>query len=140
MQVRMKTSRAAKRLAEEIANTWIDEAKEITDTTESEVVKTAKSYLAFEALREKYNCNAVSTQMRSLTESGKLEDVFWPGLGLMEFQKREIQAICQEYENIIVVHLWGYYLTGKPSMLGDLRDNIKDLATLIGFEAIEEDR
>ena len=107
MQVRMKTSRAAKRLAEEIANTWIDEAKEITDTTESEVVKTAKSYLAFEALREKYNCNAVSTQMRSLTESGKLEDVFWSGLGLMEFQKREIQAICQEYENIIVAHLWG---------------------------------
>lgn len=106
--------------AERIAKIWIDEAKEITDTTESEVVKTAKSYLAFEALREKYDCNAVSTHMRTLTGSGKVEDRFWPGLGLIEFQKRGIQAICQEYTSIMVAHLLGYYLTGRPSMLGDL--------------------
>ncbi len=105
--------------AEEIAQMWIDEAQGLKDTTESEVIKTAKSYLAFEALRKKYNCNAVSTHMRSLTGSGKVEDIFWPGLGLMEFQKRGIQAICQEYENIMVAHLMGYYLTGRPSMLGD---------------------
>lgn len=106
--------------AEEIAKMWVDEAQGMKDTVESEVIKTAKSYLAFEALRKKYNCNAVSTQMRTLTGSGKAEDIFWPGLGLMEFQKRGIQAICQEYENIMVAHLMGYYLTGRPSMLGDL--------------------
>jgi len=106
--------------AREIAKRWIDEAQGMKDTTESEVVKTAKSYLAFEALRNYYNCNAISTHMRSLTGSGKVEDMFWPGLGLMEFQKRGIQAICQEYENIMVAHLLGYYLTGRPSMLGDL--------------------
>ena len=83
-------------------------------------MRTAESYLAFEALRKKYNCDAVSTQMRSLTGSGKVEDIFWPGLGLMEFQKRGIQAICQEYENIMVAHLLAYYLTARPSMLGDL--------------------
>jgi len=106
--------------AEMIANTWIDKAKEMTDTTKSEVVKVAKAYLAFEALREKYECNAVSTHMRSLTGSGKIEDMFWPSLAIIEFQKRGIQAICQEYENIMVTHLLGYYLTGRPSMLGDL--------------------
>ena len=108
------------REAERIAQMWIDEAQSLKDTTKPEVVKTAKSYLAFEALRKKYNCNAVSTHMRSLTGSGKIEDLFWPGFGLMEFQKRGIQAICQEYENIMVAHLMGYYLTGRPSMLGDL--------------------
>ena len=108
------------REAQEIAKRWIDESQGMKDTTESEVVKTAMSYLAFEALRNRYNCNAVSTHMRSLTGSGKVEDMFWPGLGLMEFQKRGIQAICQEYENIMVAHLLGYYLTGRPSMLGDL--------------------
>ena len=108
------------REAEKSAQKWIDEAKEIWDTTKSEVIKTAKSYLAFEALRKKYNCDAVSTHIRTLTGSGKLEDTFAPGLGLMEFQKRGIQAICQEYENIMVAHLIGYYLTGRPSMLGDL--------------------
>ena len=106
--------------AQAIARMWIDEAQGLKDTVESEVVKTATGYLAYEALRERYNCNAVSTHMRSLTGSGKVEDLFWPGLGLMEFQKRGIQAICQEYENIMVTHLLGYYLTGRPSMLGDL--------------------
>jgi hypothetical protein len=107
--------------AKDIANTWIDEAKEMTDTTESEVIKTAKSYLAFEALREKYDCNAVSTHMRSLTGSGKVEDMFWPGLGLeCGFKTRGIQAVCQNYPNILVTQLLGYFLTGRPSMLGDL--------------------
>jgi hypothetical protein len=107
--------------AKEIANTWIDEAKEMTDTTELEVVKTAKSYLAFESLREKYDCNAVSTHMRSLTGSGKVEDMFWPGLGLeCGFKTKGIQAVCQNYPNIVVTQLLGYFLTGRPSMLGDL--------------------
>ncbi len=118
--------------AQAIARMWIDEAKAMTDTTESEVVKTAKSYLAFDALRKKYNCNAVSTHMRSLTGTRKLEDLFWPGLGLMEFQKRGIQAICQEYENIMVTHLLGYYLTGRPSMLGDLMiDTFNDVSIVL---------
>ncbi len=117
--------------AEEIAKMWIDEAQGLKDTTESEVIKTAKSYLAFEALRKKYNCNAVSTQMRSLTGSGRVEDILWPGLGLMEFQKRGIQAICQEYENIMVAHLLGYYLTGRPSMLGDLMIDTFNNITLL---------
>jgi len=117
--------------AEEIAKIWIDEAQGLKDTTKSEVIKTAKSYLAFEALRKKYNCNAVSTLIRSLTGSGKVEDMFWPGLGLMEFQKRGIQAICQEYENIMVAHLLGYYLTGRPSMLGDLMIDTFNNITLL---------
>ena len=117
--------------AEKIAKIWIDEAQGMKDTTESEVIKTAKSYLAFEALRKKYNCNAVSTHMRSLTGSGKVEDMVWPGLGLMEFQKRGIQAICQEYENIMVAHLLGYYLTGRPSMLGDLMIDTFNNITLL---------
>jgi len=119
------------REAEKIAKMWIDEAQDVKDTTESEVVKTARSYLAFEALRNKYNCNAVSTHMRSLTGSGRVEDMFWPGLGLMEFQKRGIQAICQEYENIMVAHLLGYYLAGRPSMLGDLMIDTFNNITLL---------
>jgi hypothetical protein len=117
--------------ADQIAQMWIDEAQGVKDTTKLEVVKTAKSYLAFEALRRKYSCNAVSTQMRSLTGSGKVEDIFWPGLGLMEFQKRGIQAICQEYENIMVAHLLAYYLTGRPSMLGDLMIDTFNNITLL---------
>ena len=59
--------------------------------------------------------------MRSLTGSGKENDRFWPGLGLeCGFKTRGIQAICQNYPNILVTQLLGYFLTGRPSMLGDL--------------------
>lgn len=105
--------------AKQLAKKWIDEAKKMTDTTEPEVVKCATGYLAMEALRIKYNCNAISTHMRSLTGSGKIEHLFNPGLALMEFQKRGIQAICQEYSNIMAAHLMAYFLVGRPSMLGD---------------------
>jgi len=122
--------------AGKIADKWISEAKEMTDTTKSEVVNTAKSYLAFEELRKKYDCNAVSTHMRTLTGSGKVEDRFWPGLALeCGFKTRGIQAVCQNYPNIVVTQLLGYFLTGRPGMLGDLMidtQNSVDILTHCG--------
>ncbi len=106
--------------AEAISEKWIEEARKV-EAARSEITKTARAYLAFEALREKYNCNAVSTFMRRLRPTGKIEDMFWPGLGLeCGFKKRGIQAVCQNYPNILVAQLLGYFLTGRPSMLGDL--------------------
>jgi hypothetical protein len=107
--------------AEAIADDWIGRAAALTDTTREEVIHTASAYLAFDALRERHGCNAVSTHMRSLTGSGQVEDMFWPGLALeCGFKVRGIQAVCQDYPNILVTQLLGYYLTGRPSMLGDL--------------------
>ena len=95
----------SKKEAEIIAEKWIEEAQSVT-AAKSEIIRTARSYLAFETLRKKYNCNAVSTHMRSLTGSGKAKDRFWPGLGLeCGFKTRGIQAICQNYPNILVTHL-----------------------------------
>ena len=118
--------------AEEIADKWIREAREVTDTTREEVVRTAASYLALDLLREGHSCNAISTHMRSLTGSGKVEDMFWPGLALeCGFKPRGIQAVCQDYPNILVTELLGYYLTGRPSMLGDLMiDTFNDVEIL----------
>jgi len=106
--------------AEEIARTWIGEAKEVRDTTQSEVVRSARMYLAYEALRKRYDAVAISTHIRSLTGSGQVEDMIWPGIGVIEFQKRGFVAICQDYPNIAVTHMLGLYAVGRPSMLGDL--------------------
>jgi len=111
--------KADQKKAEKIAQMWIDEAEKMVDTTFSEVVKTAKAYLAFEALRKKYNCNAIETHMRQLTKERTMDTIFWPTLSLMEFQKRGIMAICQAYENMLLTHLLGYFMTGRPSMMGD---------------------
>jgi len=105
--------------AEKVADKWIEGAKEVI-ASRSEIVKNARAYLAFDALREKYNCNAVSTQIRTLTGSGKLEDRFWPGLGLeLGFKHRGIMAVCQNYPHILLSQVLSYSLTGRPSMLGD---------------------
>lgn len=106
--------------AEQIADDWIDGAEAVT-AAPSEIVRTARAYLAFEGLRERYDCNAVSTHMRTLTGSGKIEDLFWPGLAVeCGFKLRGIQAVCQNYPNVLVTQLLGYFLTGRPSMLGDI--------------------
>ena len=121
--------------AEKIAEKWILEAAGVK-AARSEIIRTARAYLAFDALREKYNCNAVSTHMRSLTGSGRVEDRFWPGLGLeCGFKTRGIQAVCQDYPNILLAELVAYFITGRPSMLGDLMidtENNVDILTHCG--------
>ncbi|MGC9349933.1 MAG: hypothetical protein ACP5JG_17475 [Anaerolineae bacterium] len=121
--------------AESIAETWMAGAEAVT-AAKSEIVRTARAYLAFEALRERFDCNAVSTHMRTLSDSGRTEDRFWPGLALeCGFKMRGIQAVCQNYPNILVTQLLGYFLTGRPSMLGDImidRHNSVDILTHCG--------
>jgi len=102
------------------ADVWIHEAQAVYDTTEAEVVNAARLYLAFEALRQRHDAVAISTHVRSLTDSGKVEDLVWPSIGNIEFQKRGLVAVCQDYPNIVVTHLLALYAAGRPSMLGDL--------------------
>jgi len=47
--------------AKKLAEKWMEEAIGVK-AAKSEIVKTARAYLAFDAMREKYNCNAVSKQ------------------------------------------------------------------------------
>ncbi len=105
--------------AEEIADKWINGAQKV-EASRSEIIKSARGYLALDELREKYNCNAVSTHLRSVTGSGRIEDQFNPGLGLeLGFKTRGIQAVCQNYPDILMSQILAYKLTGRPSMLGD---------------------
>ena len=98
---------------------WIDQAEDMQYTTKAEVIRTARSYLAFEALRKKYNCNAVLTHARSLEGKWGVPDRYWPGASLIELQKSGVQAMCQDYLNIMIPQLIGFFLTGRPSMLGN---------------------
>ncbi len=105
--------------AEEVAQEWIRGARKV-EAGKSEIVKTARGYLALDFLRTKYDCNAVSTHIRTVTGSGKREDLYNPGLGLeLGFKRRGIQAVCQNYPDLLVGQVLGHLLTGRPSMLGD---------------------
>ena len=117
--------------AEKIAEEWIKGARQV-DASRSEIIKSARGYLALDALREKYNCNAVSTHIRSVTGSGNLEDRFNPGLGIeLGFKTRGIQAVCQNYPNILISQVLAYLLTGRPSMLGDQMYDIDNSVEIV---------
>jgi len=119
------------RKAEETADLWIKGARKV-EASRPEIVKSARGYLALDALREKYNCNAVSTHVRSVTESGELKDRFNPGLGMeLGFKTRGIMAVCQNYPDLLLSQVLAYLLTGRPSMLGDQMYDIDNSVEIV---------
>lgn len=106
--------------AELTAEQWMADAERV-EASKREITKTARGYLALDALREKYNCNSVATHIRTVTGSGELKDRYNPGVGLeLGFKTRGIQAVCQNYPDILMSQVMAYLLTGRPSMLGDI--------------------
>ncbi len=117
--------------AEETAEQWINDARKV-EASRPEIVKTARGYLALEALREKYYCDAVSTHIRSVTGSGELKDRYNPGLGMeLGFKTKGIQAVCQNYPDILISQIIAYKLTGRPSMLGDQMYDIDNSTEIV---------
>ncbi len=105
--------------ANAIAKRWIDKAKKMSNTTESEVVRSAKVYLAMEILMRKYNATAMAFHIRSLIENPRREDYVTPALATSEFQLHNIVAKCQSHLNIILSEMLLQHAYGRPSMLGD---------------------
>ncbi len=105
--------------ANEIADRWINNAEKMINTTKSEVVKSAKVYLALEYLMQKYHANASAFHIRSLRENPTPEDYITPALATSEFQKDGIVAKCQSHLNILLSEMVLQYSLGVPSMLGD---------------------
>ncbi len=105
--------------ANQIANTWIKNAEKMINTTESEVVKSAKCYLAMQYLMDKYDANSMAFHIRALKENPKPEDYVTPALATSEFQKEGIVAKCQSHLNILLSEMVLQYSLGVPSMLGD---------------------
>jgi hypothetical protein len=117
--------------AEEVADEWINRASSV-EVSRSEIVKTARGYLAHDALREKYNCNAISTHVRSTNGSDNIEDRYNPSLGMeLGFKPKGIMAVCQNYPDIVLTQVLAYLLVGRPSMLGDIHYDILNSVEMI---------
>jgi hypothetical protein len=105
--------------AKEIAQRWMRNAKEVTHTIESEVVRSAKVYLAMKWLMEKYEATAMAFHIRSLIKNPRREDYVVPAMATSEFQLENVVAKCQSHLNIILSEMMLQYAYGRPSMLGD---------------------
>jgi hypothetical protein len=105
--------------ANEIAERWIRNAKEMTTTIKSEVVKSAKVYLAMQMLMEKYDATSMAFHIRSLIANPRPQDYVTPALATSEFQLHNFVAKCQSHLNIVLSEMLLQYSFGRPSMLGD---------------------
>ncbi len=105
--------------ANAIAQRWIRNAKKMMNTIESEVVRSAKVYLAMKTLMEKYGAAAMAFHIRSLIENPRREDYVTPALATSEFQLHNVVAKCQSHLNILLSEMLLQYAYGRPSMLGD---------------------
>jgi len=105
--------------ANAIAQQWIRNAKKMMNTIESEVIRSAKVYLAMKILMEKYGAAAMAFHIRSLIENPRREDYVTPALATSEFQLHNVVAKCQSHLNIVLSEMLLQYAYGRPSMLGD---------------------
>jgi hypothetical protein len=107
------------REAKEIAQRWIAGAQKMMNTIESEVVRSAKVYLAMKLLMQKYDATAMAFHIRYLVNNPRREDYITPALATSEFQLHNVVAKCQSHLNIILSEMLLQYAYGIPSMLGD---------------------
>jgi hypothetical protein len=105
--------------ANDIAKRWSRNAQKMTNTIESEVVRSAKLYLAMKMLMEKYQATSMAFHIRSLIEDPRPEDLVYPALATSEFQLHNTVAKCQSHLNIVLSEMLLQYAYGRPSMLGD---------------------
>jgi|GEM_PF-342409 len=105
--------------ANKIAKMWIREAAAMVNTMESEVVRSAKVYLAMKILMQKHDATAIAFHLRSLVRNPKPEDRIWPSMGNSELQKTGQVGCCQAHINVVLTHMLAQYAFGRPSMMGD---------------------
>jgi hypothetical protein len=105
--------------ANAIAQRWIRNAKKMINTIPSEVVRSAKVYLAMKRLMEKHAATSMAFHIRSLINNPRREETVFPALATSEFQLHNRVAKCQSHLNIILSEMLLQYAYGRPSMLGD---------------------
>lgn len=129
--------------ANEIAQKWIDEAMAIRGTNKTEVLKSARLYLAMKDLLDKYNCNAIATEgygwpdfevksdaleVIDLIDTGSVE---FPSQGLpsSQFLTDGIVATSETLVDSLITQQLGLYITGTPGFNGDyMIDPFHDVA------------
>lgn len=105
--------------AEEITKIWINGAKEIKDTNETEILKSAKVYLAMKELMEKYECGAITTEGYGVFADYEKGPIPSQGLASSQFCTDGIIATSECLINSLITQQLGFYITGRQSFNGD---------------------
>jgi len=98
--------------AEKMSDMWINEATEVRrGVKRKDIIRAAKMYLGLNALREKYDTQAVTLASWYMAKK-QIPLIALPAMAWLEFSKKHIPGSCQCHIDCLVTMLIGQYITG----------------------------
>ncbi|MEA3344783.1 MAG: hypothetical protein U9Q78_00810 [Chloroflexota bacterium] len=129
-ELNQEIGKVSEEKAEEIADIWIDEAKEVRrGVTREDVIRAAGLYLALKKLIERYNADAITMASWHLAGHSNKEPVtnVMPPLSWMELSKEHIPCSCESLIDCLVTQTIGACLTeGHAGFVGDILNDWVD--------------
>ena len=105
--------------AGKVARRWIEEAEGMKGTTEAEVLKSAKLYLAMKELMEEHHCQAITTEGYGVFEEYSGGPIPSQGLPSSQFYTDGVVATSETLIDSLITQQLGLPLTGSPGFNGD---------------------
>lgn len=103
--------------AMEVARKWVSSAEKVVDTTNDDILKSAKLYIALRNIARDCGAEAVAIDCIVLYQEGLLDA--WPCLGFMELWNDGIIPVCEADLYSTILLLMSKYLTGAHGFITD---------------------
>jgi len=103
--------------AEPVAQRWISRALAVVEPSRSEILKSARMYLAMRRLLEKHGAQGITIDCLGLFYGGKLPA--YPCLGFVELLNQGFVAACEADVDSALTQMLIQYATGRPGFISD---------------------
>ncbi|MBS3761716.1 MAG: hypothetical protein KGZ25_00300 [Planctomycetes bacterium] len=118
--------------ADQMTQDWIAEAEEVKGTTEEEIKKSAKLYLALKEMMEHYDANAVTTEGYGVFMNYPNGPIPSQGLPSSQFCTDGIVATSETLVDSLITQQLGLFVTGSTGFNGDYLVDPENGAVYIG--------
>lgn len=110
--------------AQEWADKWVKEAKQVVEPTSEDILKAARLYLALKSLMNVKGGDAITINCLGLVYGGRLEA--YPCLAWFQLNNEGSTGCCEADVDSTITQLMMRYMTGRP---GYISDPVLDTAT-----------
>ena len=109
--------------AQTVAERWLREAKEVVEPSKTDVIETARLYLAIASILEQEKANALAINCIEMMSSLK---ALPPCYAMTRFRDEGVHAACEvDVIALLTMMLLGY-LTNKPAFMGNIVGTIPE--------------
>jgi L-fucose isomerase-like protein len=109
--------KADERKAKEVAKRWISEAAQVMEPSKSEIIKSARLYLAIKSLMKELKADAITIDCLGLFYRKKL--LAYPCLAFFQLNNEGSLGVCEADLEATLSQLIGQYLTQRVGFVSD---------------------